>query len=534
MIQKTLSEESKLNDYPFYVYSKEVKGDRINKSEITRNIDKKKFLNVINSLLGIGKTKYLEELELKENCKEWITTTLSNFPDIDDKYMEFLIKDFTDSMYTRMREEEKYVVTIVMKDSLILCHSLFGEKTITPNLQVIERMLDKDNVIRYVYFKKENDKIKVTLYEETKSVFFVEWLGLPEKEAFSYLGGKNRIFAEAYGSHLVFEFTDEDFEKKVIEDKIFKIEGNQIIFPQPIQRLPISQVRVGKKPYRNVEDFIQDFLAKRYDLKYYQDEYKKLKNSLLPLTKKVIDNEYEVRAGEEIYLKKRNPNFVVLFCDKNIEIRRSFLEKIKTKILNRENIRLFHAGMELNPTPVAIKNIEIFNKISNNLTNFLIDYYNSLSVRDSFDIILLYTIIELLSKINSEKPISQFFRELNNSLQREIDFSSHFLNSEDKALELKSRDFVAGNDKEIIKRLKDDVEKKMKQSYFKVYIIGADEKTKNIEPIPSSRFDDSRLQNLEESLQEELEHIKVNLIRIPSKDGDSCILICYVFRRDLS
>ena len=90
-------------DGPFYVYSKEVKGDRINKNEIKRKVDKEKFLNVINSLLGIGKTKYLTELELKENCIEWIESTLSNFPDINDKYMEFLIKDFTDSMYTRMR-----------------------------------------------------------------------------------------------------------------------------------------------------------------------------------------------------------------------------------------------------------------------------------------------------------------------------------------------------------------------------------------------------------------------------------------------
>ena len=533
MIQKNLVNENTLNDYPFYVYSKEVKGSRINKSEITRNIDKKKFLNVINSLLGIGKIKYLEELELKENCKEWITTTLSNFPEIDDKYMEFLIKDFTDSMYTRMREEEKYVVAIIMKDSLILCHSLFGEKTITPNLQVIERMLDKDNVIRYVYFKKEKDKIKAIFYEETKSVFFVEWLGLPEKEAFFYFGGKNRIFAEAYGSHLVFEFTDEDFEKKVLEEKALKIEGNQIIFPEPIQRLPISQVRVGKKPYKNVEDFIQDFLAKRYDLNYYQEEYKKLRSSLIPLTEKLIDNEHEVRSESKIYLKKRNPNFIVLFCDKNIEIRRSFLDKIKTKILNRENIRLFHAGMELNPTPLAIKNIQIFNKVSNNLTNFLIDYYNSLSIRDIFDIILLYTIFELLSKTNSDKPISYFFRELKNSLIREIDFSSHFLNKEDEALELKSRDFVAGNDKEIIKRLKNDIEKKMKEHSFKVYIIGADEKTKKIEPMPSSRFDDSRLQNLEVKLQKELGHIKLNVIRIPSKDGTNCILIGYVLQEGI-
>ena len=519
-------------DGPFYVYSKEVKGDRINKNEIKRKVDKEKFLNVINSLLGIGKTKYLTELELKENCIEWIESTLSNFPDINDKYMEFLIKDFTDSMYTRMREEEKYVVAIVMKNSLILCHSLFGEKTITPNLQVIERMLDRDNVIRYVHFKKENDKIKVTFFEDTKSVFFVEWLGLPEKEAFSYLGGKNRIFTEIHGSHLVFEFTDEDFEKKVIDGKTFRIEGNQIILPEPIRQLTISQVRVGKKPYKNVEDFIQDFLAKRYDLNYYQEEYKKLRNSLIPLTEKLIDDEHEVRSKSKIYIKKRNPNFVVLFCDDNIEIRKSFLEKIKTKVLNREHIRLFHAGMDLNPSPIKIKNFEIYNHVEDELTSFLIDYYNSSSVGDNLEIVILYTIFELLSNNNSNEPISYFFKELKNSLRKEMNFSNRFLSGEDQVLELKSRDFIAGNNTEIIKRLEDDIEKKMKESNFKIYIIGADEKTKKIETISSSRFDDSRLESIEKNLQKNLGFAKIKMIRVPSKEGDDCIIVCCVSRED--
>ena len=513
---------------PFCVYTKEVKGKEINRKEITSKSKKENFLRIIDSLLKIGTTKYSQDLDLKE----WILDIVSRLPDIDDRDIKNLLSDFTDSMYTRMREEEKYVIAILMRNSLILCHSVFGEKTITPNLQIIERMLDKDNVIRYVFFKKENDEIKIIFYEETKSTFFTQWLGLPEKEAFSYLGGKNRIFTEVNDTHLVFEFTDEEFEKKVIEGDNFFIEGNQIVLKEPIKKLPITQIRVGKKPYKYAEDFIQDFLAKRYDLNFYQEEYNKLTNTLEPRLHKIFDDENEVRSDTKIYIKKRNKNFIILFCNEQIELRKSYLEKIKAKILNKESIKLFHAGMVLNSDPIKLRNLEIYNKLDLDNFRILIDYYNFSSVKDNYELILLITILELLSTKNKEKPIYYFLKDIKRSLLKEVDLSSHFIKNEDYILEFKSRDFMSGNDKKIVGALKGDIEKKLRNNPFKIYVLGADEDTKRFELLSISKFSDERVSKLKTDLEKELIQCKMDLLKIPSKDGKECILICCVSKNE--
>ena len=164
-----LKNKEVFKDFSFYVYSKKIKEKEIKKKKIDAKGKKKKFFNVVNSLLGIGHTKDSQELHLKE----WVLDIISTIPNIEDKDIKTLLSDFTGSMYTQMKMENKYVIAILMEDSLILCHSIIGEKTITPNLQVIERMLDKDNVTRYVCFKKENERIKVIFYEEERSLFLL-------------------------------------------------------------------------------------------------------------------------------------------------------------------------------------------------------------------------------------------------------------------------------------------------------------------------------------------------------------------------
>lgn len=522
---------NKKDNNPFYVYSKEVKGKEIRDKKITNEENKEKVLNVIESLLDTGSKKYMEELDLSDNCVDLINSILSKYPDVKRKDVVFLLRDFTDAMYTSMRQEDKYAIAIVMKDSLILCHSVFGEKTITPGWRVIERMVDKDNVTRYVYFELDKNRIKIKFYEHTKSLFLVDWLGLPENEAFYYLGGKNRFFTELHNSNLVFEFTDDDIERKILENGPFKIEKNQIILPEPIRRINITQIRVGKKIYKNTGDFIQDFLAKRYDIKYYQESYVALKSSLDPLTTRMIDDESEVRSIDNRYLlKKRNDHFLILFCDKDIEIRKSFLEKIKTKILNREHLKIFHAGMIFNQYPIKINNLEIYNHLELGSAGFLINYYDEIEIKDTFDNIFLYLIFCILKQGNKNVPISHFLGELGNNIIDDINLTSKFVNLENK-IEFKSRDFISGNNKEIIKRLKGDIETKMQSSDFKVYILGADETTKKFEPIASSRWSDDRIGVIENKLKEEMQNLNLKIIKIPSQDGSECILACSVNKK---
>jgi hypothetical protein len=517
------------SENPFFVYSKEVKGGKINSNKIISLNDKENLSNVISSLLSIGsiKSKNLSEISLNENCIFWINSIFRDYPKINEEYMKFLLTDFTDSMRTRMREEEKYAIGIVTNDSIILCHSLFGEKTITPTWKVIERMLDKDNVIRFVCFKKEKNDIKVIFYEETKSISFIEWLGIPEKEAFSYFGGNNRFVVELHNTKLTFELSDEDFERQILQNKIFKIKENKVILSSPVSEFPLIQIWRGKKPYKNYQEFLQDFLGQRYDLSYYQEEYKKLMNSLIPLSRKLIDDEFDVKdISNEIVIKKINPNFSILFCNETIDLRISFIEKILSKLINGEQTRIFHAGMNLNSEPLRINKLEIYNILNANLSKYLIDYYNKVvdNISPSTNNIFLYTIFGLLYLENLDKPISHFFRAIQTHLLNEMKIDAKTILNEDPVIELKSRDFLSGDNNQLIERFKNDIIKKLEENSFKIYIIGYDEKIKQFEPFPSSRFDEDRINYIKNKLKGIL-NCELEVFKLPFDENNSILLL---------
>jgi hypothetical protein len=517
------------------VYSKMIKESLINSDRITKNIDKQRLKEVIKSLLQLGKSTTIENLELNENCKEWINSLLSNFPNINEQDIKYLLNDFTSSMQTRMREEEKYVLSILSSEGILLCHTIFGEQTVTPHWEVIERMMDRDNVIRFVYFKKDNDSIKVIYYELYPSDSFVKWLGLQEKEAAYYLGGKNRIYTEIDGIRCALELTDDEIEEKLLKQNTLRINDNQISLLNPLEKLQITQIRVGKNRYNNIDDFLQDFMAKRYDLSYYQDEYKKLKSSLKPLFNRIIDEKHQVitikkNGVTETLIKKRNPNFDILFCDKDIELRETYFNEILIKLLSNQPIRIFHAGTEFFHKPIKIKSMEIFNKLHcSETTKSIIEYYHKVSLNDkAFDKIILCAIFDLLKQENQGEAITYLFSKIIEVIGKEINISKKFVQKEGELIEFKSRSFFEGSDTEIVNRLTSDISNKLTNSDVKIYIIGADEVTHNLEPLPSTRFKSDRLSSIEERLKNNLNVSKLHFTQIPLGNAENCILLLTV------
>jgi len=512
-----------------FVYSKKVNESNIKQDKKIRRVDRDKIVNVVNSLLHLGKSKNLSDLNLKENCKTWIYNLISSYPAIDDRDAKELLNDFSDEMNTRMRSEEKYAVCIITSDFLMLCHSIFGEETITPKWEVIERMLDKDNVLRFVYLKKEKEDIIVTYYEEHPSIFFANWLGVPEREAFEYLGGKNKICSEINGTSISLEISDEEFEKKFMgKEPIFKVENQQIILPAPIERMPISLVKVGRKPYTNFNDFVQDFLARRYNLNYYQDEYNKLRNSLIIYQEKIFDEKNQVvKHDGTILIKKSNPNFLLLFSNKDIETRASFIADIKTKLLNNENFRIYHCGCKISPNPIKIKNMEIYNDLKADISKILLNFFETSEIKDTFNSILLGSILKLLSIENQDKDIHYFLDSLSKEIFNGLNLTKGFLNGEDELLELKSADVVAGENSKIVDYFTADLNSKMKESNIKIYVIGANEKTKQFEPISISKFNDDRIKTIVNSLKEKTQIKFIEVIKIPA-DDTKCLLLMVV------
>lgn len=529
-----------------YVYSKQIKERDIKKVKITRNIDKENISNVITSLREIGKQKDIDDLELDENCKIWIMEILFGFSESMETTLEYLLRDFTDSMKTRMREGDKYAISIVSDDYLILCHSRGGEATITPRWEVVKRMLDKDNVDRFVFFTKEGGSVRVYYYEYSASESFVSWLGIPEREAFYYLGGINRIYVDIDGMHCAIELSDDEVEELFLKDRsTFKIEKNLLVLPAPIERLQIGQIRVGKKRYNSMGDFLQDYLAKRYDLVYYQEEYRKLASSFGPLTTQFIDDldsVVKVESGvEQTYLKKRNPNFYILFASRInsetiIQIRDSFFVKIHTDFLNKRPIRIFHAGMKIYSQltePLQIGSMELFNELEiNELIKRLSNFYHDAQVRDILiDKALCYSLFRLLNIRNDGKPISFFFERFADELGRDIRNSDKIVQNEGDVIEFKSRDYLTGKNNEISKRIAGDLEKKLTTNAFKVYFFGVDETTQEIEPLPNNRFSSDRIGNIENEIAQEMgEGVEVAIVKVPL--DNQCLLSMFATSND--
>ena len=529
-----------------YVYSKQIKERDIKKAKITRNIDKKNISNVITSLREIGTQKDMDDLELDDNCVIWIMEILSGFTESMETALKYLLRDFTDSMKTRMREGDKYAISIVSDNYLILCHSRGGETTITPRLEVVKRMLDKDNVDRFVFFIKEGESIRVYYYEYNRSESFVNWLGIPEKEAFYYLRGVNRVYVDIDGMHCAIELSDDDVEELFLKDKsTFKIERNQLVLPVPIERLQIGQIRVGRKRYNSMGDFLQDYLAKRYELLYYQEEYWKLANSLEPLTNLFIDDidsVVKIESGiEQTHLKKRNPNFYILFASRinsktTIQFRESFFGTIYTDFLNKHSIHIFHAGMKpysQSSEPLQIGSMKLFNKLkTDGLIERLLDFYHGVQLRDKLiDRMLCYSFFYLLNIKNNGKPISFFFEKFADELGRDIRNSNKIVQNEGDVIEFKSRDYLTGKNNEISKRIAGDLEKKLTTNAFKVYFFGVDETTQEIEPLPNNRFSSDRIGNIENKIAQEMgEGVEVAIVKAPL--DNQCLLLMFATSND--
>ena len=150
--------------HPIFTFTKQIAGTEIAQKEINDISDIKKLDDVVQRLEALPSVSQsrLEDIGLRTNPKKWIKILLDSYPKhVSDVDMENLLFDFTDSMQTRMREENKYALGLLLEGRLVLCHSKYGQKTITPEWKIIPRMLDIDNILRYVSFSQLDGDIYV-------------------------------------------------------------------------------------------------------------------------------------------------------------------------------------------------------------------------------------------------------------------------------------------------------------------------------------------------------------------------------------
>lgn len=519
--------------HPIYAFSKRIKEQQVSHHAITDDVDVTNIQLVTQKLLALPKVSKssIDELDLNTNARKWATSLIRNFPsNVNKDEMGYLLNDFTESMRTRMREESKYAIGLLMESGLLLCHSAFGEETITPEWKTIPRMLDTDNVLRYVYFISEKGTINVEYWEREATSSFVEWLGLPQKVAFLF-GGRYRIFSQIEGVTTELQLTDSEMENLISSHPEFK--DGTIKLSTPIQILNVAEVRVGRKSYENVQDFIQDYDAEKYGIARYAKEYERIRMKALPLLVKYYDEKTRlVRKEEEeevTEVAKTTPSFDILFVNENIEFRASYLKDIIKRFINNEMIRIFHAGVKFKASPLVLGGLELYNRIQvDSLTQQVIEYYKDTGLQDrNLATLIKYVVLKKLADTNQESPLVHFFQPLCNEILRSVASDKKWSKLEDKVLEYKSASLVDGDNGKVIDRLKDDLIKKLKESPFKIYCVGVEDDG-TVNPVPSSRLKSDRIETIRKGLERELTSTNIYICSVPQASGSMLLILASV------
>jgi hypothetical protein len=517
-----------------YTFSKSIKGIDVTHKEICDAKDITKIEQVVLKLEQLSKgsqLQQLDELGIRTNPKKWIVSLMGGYPyDKNIQEEEYLLIDFTEAMKTRMREESKYAIGLLMPGKLILCHSIYGEETITPDWKTIPRMLDIDNILRYVciYLNEEIHTIRYWEKEATSS--FIEWLGLPKKTAFLF-GGKYRIHCEIEGLVAELQLNEEEMARWIKNNN--ELKKGMIKLSQPIHLLNIDEIRVGRKRYEKTMDFIQDYEAEAYGIHHYQKEYDKILKDVRPLFMKYYDEKTGVVRKEQdeevVDVVKDTPNFDILFVCDNIEFRASYITDIARRFINGEVLRIFHAGVKFNTPPFILDNIEIYNEVkTNSLIKMLEDYFNKTKLQDRHLItILKYIALQILLKTNEDSPLAHFFGPLSSIvIDDDTVLQGKFTKLEDNILEYKSQNFLAGNDKEIIKKICDELIKKLETNPCKVFFIGVEDNGE-IHPLPASRLKSDRIENLRARIQKQLAMPDIYTLPIIQEDVGILIIVAF-------
>lgn len=478
---------------------------------------KKSLLNVFKSFKTSSFMDF-EDISLNRNPKAWIESLIK---ECDESKVNYLINDFSENMNTNMREKNMYVILILLENELILAHSKMGEKSITPDFKVFDRMLDKDNLMRFVSFKLIEKSIQVKHYEKNKSKFFKEWLGISYKNLYYEFGGENKFYFNHNGSTLVLELKDEEIDM-FMDNNEFNLETNTIILSNPIQHLSIDHIQRSNKRYKNYESFRRDFTSRKFNLMVYKEAYEKLYDSLYLFENKFFDCSDALKMGDEVYQKKENENISILFCDKNISLDSRFLNELKVALINNYDYSIIHIADKFSDNPIEINNFKVYNELNTELSQPLINYFNSGEYSPTLEKILLYSIFYCLSLENKNYKICYFFEELLIDLVDNLDKNVKI--TENEIIELKARDFISGTNDDIIEKLSEDINKKLTKANFKIYFLGYTEKIRKFEPVESYKFSDDRLIQLEKGLKRKLKSYDINLIKI-NFNLDECIFL---------
>ncbi len=544
--------------------------------------DAMKLITAIEKFIsGKGSTELLSNLGLgsKINITEWLYKLL----DYDrgkikllEEYLRYLLNDFTDYMKTRMKAEEKCAIGFVWKDHVFLAHTRCGSAAVSSDLKVIEKLIDESIIYRFVYFRNHKGKITVKFYERTRSESFREWLGLV-KEDYNYYDyhGQVKLIGMAHGSEIEIRFPGEKY-LDIIEgkDESFHIDPvkGELHFRKPLSTLKIIRSKIGRKELKDIRELQKIFIiGEVFKIKEVLDIISRIQSlkNFYPNNIVVSDYPHEVIVGikvkenniiQEIPKRTNNGSYLIFADGENIVLAEEFIHKLALRFINGEKTKVMFIPIDavkekkllfkiISYEPTIVGTFEIYNRLSFSKNLYkLIKYYNSSTtlpreIRVLLGFIILHLIAKELQTVSGDRLSEQasyvFSRLSAEIMERAVMVLSDRYKitiTEDLFFELKSADYVVGRDKEIVERLANDLKKKLLESQLKIYVIGVNERNREIEPISRSKFKDERIENIRKGIIQELKkeypHVAIELF--PIELGDSKIILLMIARVNVS
>ncbi|MBN1855608.1 MAG: hypothetical protein JW846_01485 [Dehalococcoidia bacterium] len=515
-----------------FAFSKSVKDNRVERHDITELGDVAAIDAVVGQLESLPNVSVqpLDTLRLRSNPRSWVIRLICERSDLEpiDEHANHLLTDFTEAMQTRMREEHKYALLLVMGERVLLCHSTYGERTITPEWKTIPRMLDSDNVLRFALFRVLGSTVQVTSWEREASSSFVDWLGPPKRSGFLF-GGRFRVRFEIDGVIGEMQLTEEEMEAWVERHPEF-IQGT-VALKNSVRELPLRGIRSGRQYYddRDLGEFLQDYESEKRGVSRYALEYDRLQKDALPLLTPYYDERsrvVRVEEGQEVeVVNKDTPGWDIVFTCNRIDIRHSYLSDIATRLVNGDEVCVFHAGEPFGAPAIRIGGLHLYNRLElDGVTSALQGYRGQLNVEDSnLALLLLIAELECLGRSLKTRPIEKFLALLASELQSRIKWARKWMSLEGSVVEYKSADFLAGHNAEVAGRVSEDLRRKLHDSSLKVYLFGVEDDG-SVRHVAGQHFPSDRLEHIRKELAKTVPYARVHIFPVCS-DGESLLVL---------
>lgn len=176
--QQTLANVPAQTEDVYSVLYHQIKSDN---SELQKKKFKEETAREIDSLLEdiyerTGGNHSLSDLNTTRYFRRWIKDLVStaeslevgsDLSDSKTDTVEDIAENFSEDMQTCAKEAGKYVICILGKGKLTVCHSITGKKVLTTDFDVIEELLSADNIDKFAKFEwTEADEITVQHFDK--------------------------------------------------------------------------------------------------------------------------------------------------------------------------------------------------------------------------------------------------------------------------------------------------------------------------------------------------------------------------------